>query len=172
MIKTAIFLAAALSAAAPAWAVNKCMGPDGKTVFQDAPCTGKGEKLEVRPASGFAVRPPAPAASAPAPVTATPVPVATTAPAPMAAPVAPVKSALDASADACLAWYKPHLRDPASAYYSGHKFEDKRVLRMDIHAKNGFGGVQILKGVCEFENGKFSESWTKLQAERIGWKLN
>lgn len=36
----------------PAAAVNKCTGPDGKTVFQDAPCAGKGETLTIRPASG------------------------------------------------------------------------------------------------------------------------
>lgn len=54
MIKSATFLAAALIAAAPAWAINKCTGSDGKTVFQDAPCAGKGEKIEVRPASGSA----------------------------------------------------------------------------------------------------------------------
>lgn len=52
MMKSAIFLSAALSAAAPAWAVYKCTGPDGKTVFQDAPCVGKGGQIEVRPASG------------------------------------------------------------------------------------------------------------------------
>jgi len=27
-----------LAAGAPAWAINKCTGPNGKTVFQDAPC--------------------------------------------------------------------------------------------------------------------------------------
>ena len=32
-------LAAALFAAAPAWAVNKCKGPDGKVVYQDTLCT-------------------------------------------------------------------------------------------------------------------------------------
>ena len=42
MIKLAVFLAAALSAAVPAWAVNKCTGPDGKVMFQDAPCPGTG----------------------------------------------------------------------------------------------------------------------------------
>lgn len=36
----------------PAWAINKCTGPDGKVSFQDAPCQGKGEVLEVKPASG------------------------------------------------------------------------------------------------------------------------
>lgn len=40
--------------AAPTWAVNRCTGPDGAVVFQDAPCAGKGEALNVRPASGHA----------------------------------------------------------------------------------------------------------------------
>lgn len=36
----------------PAWAVNKCTGPDGKVAFQDAPCAdGKGEKLNIRATS-------------------------------------------------------------------------------------------------------------------------
>ena len=74
MIKPAIFLTAMLLSAAPAWAINKCTGPDGKTVFQDAPCAGKGEKIEVKPASGNAPVAPAPAAVAsggsPAPVPA------------------------------------------------------------------------------------------------------
>lgn len=38
-MKKAMFLIAALLVA-PAWAVNKCTGPDGKVVFQDAPCAG------------------------------------------------------------------------------------------------------------------------------------
>lgn len=48
-----LLCALALSAIAlPSLAVNKCTGPDGKVVFQDAPCTGKGEAITVRPASG------------------------------------------------------------------------------------------------------------------------
>lgn len=48
------FVLTALLAAlcAPAWAVNKCTGAEGKVAFQDAPCIGKGEVLQVRPASG------------------------------------------------------------------------------------------------------------------------
>lgn len=42
------------------WAVNKCKGPDGKTVFQDRPCAGHGETLVVRPASGAAPAPTSP----------------------------------------------------------------------------------------------------------------
>lgn len=45
---------ALLLLAGHAHAINKCTGPDGKVVFQDAPCTGKGEVLRVVPASGGA----------------------------------------------------------------------------------------------------------------------
>lgn len=49
-----LFAAIALLAAlcAPAWAINKCTGPDGKMTYQDAPCMAGGVKLDVRPASG------------------------------------------------------------------------------------------------------------------------
>lgn len=74
MIKPAIFLTAVLFSAAPVWAINKCTGPDGKAVFQDAPCAGKGEQILVKPASGNAP-------VAPAPTAATPTSTATAAPA-------------------------------------------------------------------------------------------
>lgn len=35
-----------------AWAINKCTGPDGKFVFQDMPCLGKGETIVVKPSTG------------------------------------------------------------------------------------------------------------------------
>ena len=38
-IASYLLLSAAL-AAAPAWAVNKCPGPYGRVIFQDAPCQG------------------------------------------------------------------------------------------------------------------------------------
>ena len=47
-------LIAALIASGQAYAVNKCKGPDGSTVFQDAPCAGQGETIKVSPASGHA----------------------------------------------------------------------------------------------------------------------
>ena len=46
-----VCLALALGLAAPAWAIHKCTGTDGKLSFQDAPCAGEGEKIEVRPAT-------------------------------------------------------------------------------------------------------------------------
>ena len=50
--------------AAPAWAVNKCTGVDGKVSFQDAPCAGEGEKVDVRPAmQGATPATPSPSAS-------------------------------------------------------------------------------------------------------------
>src|SRR3990167_5023399 len=44
----------ALAMSAPAWAINKCAMPNGKVSFQDAPCPGQGETIEVKPASGRA----------------------------------------------------------------------------------------------------------------------
>lgn len=171
-IKHAVLLCFVV-ASAPAWAVNKCTASDGKTVFQDAPCPGQGEKLDVRPASGITAAAPTPAPTQVA-VAPIPVPVPATA---IRAPIVvdrftPTKSTMETQADACLAWYKPLLRDPASAYYTGPKFEDKRVMRMTLHATNNYGGMEVLEAACEFENGRFSESWTKLQAKRIGWNVD
>ena len=42
-----IFAAAILLSGMDAWAVNKCTGPHGAVVFQDAPCTGKGETVRI-----------------------------------------------------------------------------------------------------------------------------
>ena len=47
-----------------AWAINKCVGEDGRVSFQDAPCRGAGGAIEVRPASGFARPAPVPASAA------------------------------------------------------------------------------------------------------------
>lgn len=78
MIKQAIVMCA-LALAFPTWAINKCKGPDGKVVFQDAPCMGQGEKIEVRPASGRA--PKAAAAATTADINNAPAPAAAAAPA-------------------------------------------------------------------------------------------
>ncbi|WP_187305980.1 DUF4124 domain-containing protein [Diaphorobacter nitroreducens] len=170
MIKQAVVMCA-LALAFPSWAINKCKGPDGKVVFQDAPCMGQGEKIEVRPASGHTARPPYPASSVPT-VSQAPAPSPAPAALPAPVPVAPMKSVLESQADQCLAWYRPLLRDPASAYYSEPKFQDKRVLRMTLHATNGFGGVVTRMAACEFDNGKLSAEWTKIQAKRLEWSVN
>jgi hypothetical protein len=38
---------AVMACLSPAWAVNKCTGADGRVSYQDAPCTGRGEALEI-----------------------------------------------------------------------------------------------------------------------------
>jgi len=52
--RISIGIALLLAAASPAWAVlNKCTQPDGHVAYQDKPCeSGKGEALDVRPATG------------------------------------------------------------------------------------------------------------------------
>jgi hypothetical protein len=54
MNKKRIAFALLLLAASPAWAVNRCVGPDRQVSFQDAPCPGKGGAIAVKPASGSA----------------------------------------------------------------------------------------------------------------------
>lgn len=54
---THMAVVAAALLVSPAWAVNKCTGPDGGVVFQDAPCAGKVEVLKVSPAMGHGATP-------------------------------------------------------------------------------------------------------------------
>lgn len=45
---------AAMLAISDALAINKCIGPNGRPVFQDAPCPeGRGGAIDVKPASGY-----------------------------------------------------------------------------------------------------------------------
>jgi len=73
MNKTQTLIAAALllAAAVPAWALNKCTGPDGKVSFQDDPCEAahKAESFEPHPASGAGVKQPAALNAASKPMT-------------------------------------------------------------------------------------------------------
>jgi len=50
---------AAIALCSQAHAINRCTGPDGSVVFQDAPCTGKGETITPKPAAGNAPARPA-----------------------------------------------------------------------------------------------------------------
>ena len=63
-MKNVIAIVACLAMSGQALAINKCTDARGKAVFQDAPCHGKGDKIEVRSATG--TPPPAAPASAPA----------------------------------------------------------------------------------------------------------
>lgn len=52
MIRSELLASLCMALAGPVFGINKCTGADGKTVFQDAPCMGKGETITVKPASG------------------------------------------------------------------------------------------------------------------------
>lgn len=45
-------MALLILASSHAWAVNKCTGADGRTIFQDMPCAGNGGEITVNPAAG------------------------------------------------------------------------------------------------------------------------
>lgn len=53
MIRSVLLVSLGIALAGPAFAINKCTGADGKTVFQDAPCMGKGETVTVNGACGW-----------------------------------------------------------------------------------------------------------------------
>jgi len=64
LVRTLAIILAAL-ACSQAQAINKCTDANGSIVFQDAPCTGKGSQINVRPASGHAPNAQLPTTSAP-----------------------------------------------------------------------------------------------------------
>ncbi|ARU06325.1 hypothetical protein CCO03_18055 [Comamonas serinivorans] len=65
MLKHLIALTAVLLTASPSWAINQCIGANGKLVFQDTPCVqGRGGPIQVKPASGRAPLAMAPATTA------------------------------------------------------------------------------------------------------------
>lgn len=163
MFNPVIFLSI-LIFAPQAWAAHKCTGPDGKVSYQDAPCSGQGEKFEVRPISVIA---PTSAQANPTPNLAPAPPQPSVVPPPVSPPVAQ-PSPLTREADTCLAWYKPKLRDPAGAYYTAPSKEG-RVLSITIHATNGYGGYVTQNASCEIHNGKLDTDWTKIHAARQGW---
>ena len=172
LIQAAAIAAMAL-ALSPAWAINKCTQPDGSVAFQDAPCAGigKSETLSVKPASGRG----SPQEAAPVPISpkqpnpgnGAPVPLAVQAP-PFPTPAA--KSPLETEAEMCLAWYRPLLRDPQGAYFTNIA-KERRVLSLDVHATNGYGGYVIKRGACEIYNGKLNDAWTKNHAKWGGWSV-
>ena len=162
-LKAAALLA--IFAAAPAWAINKCTGPDGKVTYQEQACPGEGSELKIKPQGTAA--PVQPAQKKPAAPVAAPAPAAAAAPPPQQARVQ--KSELEMQADQCLNYYKPKLRDPSGAYFSEPSM-DKTVLTMRMHATNGFGGYVTREVSCEFKpSGELDPDWTKIHAQRIGW---
>lgn len=67
MKQSILIFAVLLAISGQALAINKCVGPDGKPVFQDAPCAGRGEAIVVKPSRGSSPAQPATAQQQPAP---------------------------------------------------------------------------------------------------------
>lgn len=156
--------------ATPGWAVYKCTAPNGSVVYQDAPCTGKGEEMALPPA--LVSTPPAPRHDTAPTTPAVPAPTEAPPPAPAPSPTdSAAKTQLELDADHCLDWYKPLLRDPKSAYYSNPS-RNNRVVSLDLHTTNGYGGFVVLKASCEIHAGKLNETWTREHARRGGWPVN
>jgi hypothetical protein len=85
------------------------------------------------------------------------------------APPAPATSPIDGLAEACLNWYRPMLRDPRGAYWRDASIDKLDVLRLAIHATNGFGGYVAKAAACEVRAGRIDDGWTRTQATRMGW---
>lgn len=142
----------------PVWAVNRCVLADGRVTYQDALCPATAGASQVR-----LFTPP----SDPAGRQRAAADVAAAAKLAKAAEVVPAEAvslsqavpaqgpgALAALANDCLNYHRPGLRDPAGAYWSGASLDKLDVLRMTLHATNGFGGY-VAKGVsCEVRNGQ------------------
>lgn len=162
----------------PVWAVNKCIDPDGKVVYQDAACAFKGKEINVQPNSGVQLTTPKPRASESSPFAVdagvptgfTPSPVPVQSGPQVGLPPQP-PSPFAYEAEICLNWYRTKLRDPARAYYSKPSKEG-RVLSMKVHATNGYGGYENWDAACEIQGGKLDEGWTKIHAQRRGWPEN
>ena len=136
----------------------------GQQVYQQQPCaeTGMtGKELKIAPT------PTSTATAVPSPPPAPPS-VSEARQPDITKPEQPAKSPLESLADRCLDWYRPMLRDPRGAYQRGASLE-KGVLSMTIYATNGFGGYVTRRGACEFKGSRLDETWTKIQAGRLGW---
>lgn len=162
-----------LVAAAPAWAINKCTGKDGKVVYQEMACepAAQGQSVRVFAGQGESPARPVPPARTPIEQRAAPAePAAERQPNRGAASLGPQEGAsTDDLVAQCLNWYRPRLKNPAGAYADGVS-RSGSVLTMTIYASNSFGGYVPKDAACEIKNGSIDHGWTKIQAERAGWR--
>ncbi len=151
------------AASAQTASVHRCeIG--GRVIFQQAPCP-PGQTGRVVPV------PPANVVSAPvsgldraasAPIGAGSAP-AGSASAPAAAPPPPLSDD-----QACLAYLKPLLRDPASGRILTSA-RDGRVLRVQLQAADARGRLRTRDAACEFVSGRVDDGWSRIQLKRLGW---
>jgi hypothetical protein len=171
-----LLVAAFASSVAHAQQLYKCEVA-GRVEYRQQPCdnSAKSETVRVRtaPAPNPATRPAATASSTGAPTSPpqnAPLPSQPAAPAAQP-PAQQAKSPIEYMADACLDWYRPHLRDPRGAYHREPTL-DKGVLTITIYATNGHGGYVQDTGRCEFKSGRIDDGWTKIHAKRLNWPTN
>ena len=154
------FLAVAACAAVvlPVWAVNRCVLADGRVTYQDALCPATAGASQVR-----LFTPP----SDPAGRQRAAADVAAAAKLARAAEVVPAEAvglnqarpaqgqgSLAGLAGDCLNTIRPSLRDPAGAYWTGASIDRLDVLRMTLHATNGYGGYVTKDVSCEVRKGQ------------------
>lgn len=165
-IVAALLLAAAGAAAQNSTiAVNRCEA-GGRVVFQQAPCPPGQVASQVQVGPGNVVATPARPASAPGSAAASaPGPAGSDASTP--SPAAPRPPALT-QAEACLAYLRPLLRDPASGRILSSE-RDGRVLRVQLQAADARGRLHTRAAACEFVNGRVDDGWSRIQLERLGW---
>ena len=177
----AVAVAVCAAVALPVWAVNRCTLADGRVVYQDALCPAAAAASQVRlftPPVDPAGRQRA-AAEVAAAARLTKAAQAAAAPqdaqsvGPAGVKHVPQNQAqnapgtLAALANACLDFYRPSLRDPAGAYWSAASVDMMEVLRMTLHARNGFGGYVTKLVGCEVPKGKLDAWRTKANADRL-----
>lgn len=133
----------------------------GQVVFQQAPCApGQAGRVLAVPPANVVSAPPRGAASAPAgPASAAATTAAASVP---AAPPPPTDE------QACLAYLKPLLRDPASGRILTSK-RDGRVLSVQLQAADMRGRLHTREAACEFVNGRVDDGWSRIQLKRLGW---
>lgn len=158
-----------LMGSAPAMAIHKCTGKDGKVVYQETPCPHSAPGGTIRVFAGQAEPAVQPVPRKTEAVPAATAPVERPAPS-QAASLGPQSSGAQADdlVAQCLNWYRPRLKNPAGAYADGAS-RNGSVLSITVYGTNSFGGYVGKQAACEIKNGGIDHSWTKIHAERAGW---
>lgn len=171
-IPTSVAVAAALFVG-EAQAINKCTQKDGKVVYQEMACEPAAQSQSVRVFAGQGEAPAvraAPARSAAEPSEPVRAPTEDRQPKPAISSLGPQDGAsTDDLVAQCLNWYRPRLKNPAGAYADGVSRVGS-VLTMTIYASNSFGGYVPKDAACEVKNGRIDNDWTRIQAQRAGWR--
>lgn len=144
---------------APSTTVHRCE-VGGRVVFQQAPCPpGQAGRVVPVPPINVVPAPPRVAASA----------SRASASAPAASPATPASAPAPLTDEqACLAFLRPLLRDPASGRIVSSRREG-RVLFVQLQAADQRARPRLRDAACEFINGRVDDSWSRIQLKRLGW---